>query len=254
MSVFWWKRTRTRINRQVLLVGGALDEADRTESIASSDWYSESSSIESLVVPELILAEQESLTVSGDYSDRVANLVEWNSVILLELLNRLVAQRQVVSTDPTTSTPKAAAKGILELTQTLNADTTPDSIMNEVVDIIEMPSFTTTSVPAIPASAHHKLSANVIQQLRQYVATMASLYNDNPCKCMCMSTPAHLTSVYLLIQSIALLCTQSAFASPHLVRTVHNFEHVRIYAPLCPVSTTNLNWKVNHMQLDAYMF
>jgi hypothetical protein len=50
-------------------------------------------------------------------------------------------------------------------------------VVEEVAEVIDMPEFVCTN-----STVDCELSAVVVDQLRDYVAKIASMYNNNPCK------------------------------------------------------------------------
>lgn len=109
----------------------------------------------------------ESITKLADGQSRI---VEWNVDLLQRQLKILVANRQAKAIRP------EPTKEIEALEATLS---NPEaSLLEEVKDVIELPKFTAKAAPADPRSI--ELDDVVMSQLRNYVATIASMYRHHP--------------------------------------------------------------------------
>jgi Adenylate and Guanylate cyclase catalytic domain len=98
--------------------------------------------------------------------ERTQRLVDWNSDLLLQLLQQVAARREAL--------PRAYDAPLIR--SNMNCDGA--MVADEVVEIIEMSPF--VSIPKVEETT---LSETVVRELRDFVATIASLYNENPCKC-----------------------------------------------------------------------
>jgi Adenylate and Guanylate cyclase catalytic domain len=106
---------------------------------------------------------------TNDLDHRNDRLADWNSEILLELLQRLVSHRAALQTSSNVSAE--------ELTNMATAIGAGATVVEEVAEIIEMPDYVCTS-----NAEEVELSDAVVAQLRDFVANIALMYNDNPCK------------------------------------------------------------------------
>jgi 3'5'-cyclic nucleotide phosphodiesterase/Adenylate and Guanylate cyclase catalytic domain len=96
-------------------------------------------------------------------------LAEWNSEILIELLQRVVSHRAALSRmTPVRQTSPA------QLTAAACCIGDGPMVVDEVVEIIDMPDFVCT------ANTQVQLSDVVERQLRDFVTHISMLYNDNP--------------------------------------------------------------------------
>jgi Adenylate and Guanylate cyclase catalytic domain len=105
----------------------------------------------------------------NEIEKRDQRLVQWNSEILLELLHQVVARRAAL--------PSNSSLSQAELTDMAHSIGNGAIIVEEVVEIIDMPDFFNAS-----DTDEVQLSENVVNQLRDFVSKIASMYNANPCE------------------------------------------------------------------------
>jgi Adenylate and Guanylate cyclase catalytic domain len=140
----------------------------------------------------------------SEANQRNERLVEWNSEILLELLHRVVARRAALQG----AGAPATLHQLVEVAQSIGNGLI---VVEEVVEVIDMPEYVCTR-----GSPDVELSEVVVDQLREFVGKVASMYNDNPCK-LCV-LPFALVHVFCTIDlTLCSLCDCTL---------VHNFEHV----------------------------
>jgi Adenylate and Guanylate cyclase catalytic domain len=106
----------------------------------------------------------------SEANQRNGRLVEWNSEILLELLHRVVARRAALQGADAPSTSHQLA----DVAQSIGNGLI---VVEEVVEVIDMPEYVCTN-----DNPNVELSEVVVDQLRDFVGKVASMYNDNPCK------------------------------------------------------------------------
>lgn len=104
-------------------------------------------------------------------SEKQMRLVEWNAEILCRKLEDIAARREAFGTMP----DKASHLEEIERTQLENCF---GMALDEVVEIIELPTYRASASNAIPAAK--ALSQVVVEQLLDYVQTIASMYHGNP--------------------------------------------------------------------------
>lgn len=140
---------------------------------ASSEWDEcEASSARELKTAELatpVIAKLINLSDKTRYR-RNQKLVDWNCELLLQLLKQVVARREALQSN-SRNTSQA------ELTAIARNIGDGSMVVEEVADIIEMPEFVSSK-----NNSEIQLNEEAARQLRDYVATLASKYNDNPCK------------------------------------------------------------------------
>ena len=108
-------------------------------------------------------------------------LVDWNSNLLLQMLQNVVARRAVMC-------EKTPTQNALDnMAQKMGVDTL---VIDEVVEIINMPEFTSSHTDTKVV-----VSDEVVNQLRDFVAKIASMYNNNPCTLKCLRGGVVLKSV-----------------------------------------------------------
>jgi Adenylate and Guanylate cyclase catalytic domain len=104
---------------------------------------------------------------------RNERLAQWNSDLLLELLQRVVTHRAALQSSDIV-TPSASQVHLTAMAKAIGDGT---MVVQEVVEVIDMPEFVCAN-----DVKEAELSDVIIAQLRAFVAEIASMYNDNPCK------------------------------------------------------------------------
>ena len=151
-----------------------------SESSDYSDFTDDGSSIED-VDGEIILDE------------RSQRLVDWTVDQLSRLLKQILARRKLLGI---VADPAIAEKQILDFSD-------GGTVIDEVKDIVEL-------VPFDPRAAHLEdvvatitLPTEVVSQLRDFVATIATLHNDNQFHNLSHATHVTMSVVKLLSRIIA---------------------------------------------------
>jgi Adenylate and Guanylate cyclase catalytic domain len=107
-------------------------------------------------------------SISSQANQRIRRLIDWNSELLLRLLKQVVTRREAQYSSSTSQANLTA------MARNIGART---MVVDEVAEIIEMPGFVIAK-----CDAEVQFSDDVVKQLYNYVAKIASMYNDNPCK------------------------------------------------------------------------
>ena len=102
-------------------------------------------------------------------SEKHQRLISWNTDILARLLTQIIARRESRGVLPD---PVDRIKSLEEQVSRTRL------VLNEVTEIITLPQFEATD-KNIDAS-RIELSEDVVNQLRDYVQTLASMYRENP--------------------------------------------------------------------------
>jgi hypothetical protein len=106
-------------------------------------------------------------------NDKNMRLVNWNTEILSRLLREIVARRDesgVQATDP-------EVLGKLESHHHDNNDTI---VLEEMIDVISLPTFDAVAVLKQKDPSSIVLGPQVVDQLHDYIQTIAALYRSNP--------------------------------------------------------------------------
>lgn len=103
--------------------------------------------------------------------DKIQRLVDWNTEILLRLLEEVVARRIA-----TRSQSKLGSNAEKSIDAELRAG---KMVIDEVAEVITLPNYCNVSPPADDAEPQ-RLSTVISVELRNYVARIAQLYADNP--------------------------------------------------------------------------
>jgi Adenylate and Guanylate cyclase catalytic domain len=104
---------------------------------------------------------------------RNERLAQWNSDLLMELLQRVVTRRAALQSSDIV-TPSASQTHLTAMAKAIGDGA---MVVEEVVEVIDMPEFVCAN-----NVKEAELSDVVVAQLRAFVAKIASMYNDNPCK------------------------------------------------------------------------
>ena len=123
--------------------------------------------------------QENELHISG-LDQRSRRLVEWNVEMLVNILKQVVARRQaVLAAEKSGSSSSLTKKSLPSLPgdnhALLAGFKTPP--LDEVKETIHFPEF--DSKAAIPYEDDVTIPTNVINQLREYVTTLATMYNPN---------------------------------------------------------------------------
>eukprot|EP00522_Entomoneis_paludosa_P013724 CAMPEP_0172441438 /NCGR_PEP_ID=MMETSP1065-20121228/1982_1 /TAXON_ID=265537 /ORGANISM="Amphiprora paludosa, Strain CCMP125" /LENGTH=1154 /DNA_ID=CAMNT_0013190803 /DNA_START=176 /DNA_END=3640 /DNA_ORIENTATION=+ len=102
-------------------------------------------------------------------ADKYNRLVAWNCDILAKLLTQIVARRESRSTEPD------AVAEIRKLEEQYGSNR---YVLSEVQEIVRLPKFEADSQRVDPWSV--QLGEEVLNQLKDYVQTLAAMYRDNP--------------------------------------------------------------------------
>lgn len=143
-------------------------DADRSSDDAHSD---EVSSYSGESVMEAIEEDEEDTTLPqhADVSAKTSRLIDWNKDLLARLLKAVVARRQALDEgDPVTK---------VEENFTRSNDGT---VLEEVQEIVALPAYDPRVMKREVDPKTIDLGEDVEQELGNYVATIASMYRDNP--------------------------------------------------------------------------
>jgi hypothetical protein len=120
--------------------------------------------------------DQTEIAAQTAYSKKAQNLIDWNAELLLKLLKKVVARRQITKKDGEENT----GDRVKEMQEVLGEGGTA---IEEIVEIITMPKFDTNKNKEEVDPNTIDLGDNVAEQLRDYVSVLASMYRDNPFHC-----------------------------------------------------------------------
>ena len=118
---------------------------------------------------EPVEEEEEPQPVYSEVSAKTARLIDWNKDLLLRLLKAIVARRQARNnTGPSTEPDENfdRAQGV--------------TILDEVTEVVALPAFDPSVVKREVNPDTLELGEDVVEELGSFVATIASMYRDNP--------------------------------------------------------------------------
>lgn len=95
-------------------------------------------------------------------------LIQWNVMVLLESLKRIVALR------------RAAPRRVVSDFAHQPPGSKADMPLEEVKEIINLPEFDGRLASSLAGTEHIKIPANVTEQLGFFVTSVAEMYRDNP--------------------------------------------------------------------------
>jgi Adenylate and Guanylate cyclase catalytic domain len=152
-----------------------LASSDRTaESVApNSEVGDEETKVSNGTVEDCAWNVEMPASNTSNSDCRNERLAQWNSELLLELLQRVVTHRSALQSSDIV-TPSTSQ---MHLTAMAKAIGDGNMVVEEVVELIDMPEFVCAN-----DVKEAELSDEVVVQLRAFVAEIASMYNNNPCK------------------------------------------------------------------------
>ena len=102
-------------------------------------------------------------------AEKHQRLISWNTDILARLLTQIIARRESRQEKPD------PPERIRRLEESIGRD---DTVLSEVTEVIMLPPFENTTNAIDPSRI--ELSEDVVNQLRDYVQTLAAMYRENP--------------------------------------------------------------------------
>jgi Adenylate and Guanylate cyclase catalytic domain len=176
-----------------------------SESVAaSSEVGDEKTHIPSGLIEESEWNVEMPASKTNNFECRNERLAQWNSDLLLELLQRVVTRRAALQTSDIV-TPPASQMHLMAMAKAIGDGT---MVVEEVVEVIDMPEFVCAN-----DVMEAELSEVVVAQLRAFVAKIASMYNDNPCKAQSTRFNVHFKSLMLTCAHLSLCRNQSTILS-----------------------------------------
>jgi 3'5'-cyclic nucleotide phosphodiesterase len=142
-------------------------KGDRIE--AESSVVSEISSVSDGAEVDAAFIAGETDVSAATYNERVQRMIDWNADILAKLLQRIIATRVAVGLKPSSDSDLIAVES-----QTAQIG----NCMQDVVEVIELPKFDEAAYDFDPDS--FTVGDKVVQQLRNYVSLISSMYRSNP--------------------------------------------------------------------------
>ncbi|CAB9497986.1 Receptor-type guanylate cyclase gcy [Seminavis robusta] len=115
---------------------------------------------------------------AGDTTERTERLISWNVETLLGLLKQVVARREALA---------AAGRPVVtisnaQITQIMS-EVKQETFLEEVKEIITLPDYDSTIAKFQRDPGQVELPEKVVEQLRSYVETLASMYRNNSFHC-----------------------------------------------------------------------
>lgn len=109
---------------------------------------------------------------ANNLDEKMERLVDWNTDILARLLKQILARHRAMEKHQSTRASAA--------TRDFVGQTVGSMVIDEVVEIIELPELHAASSRQHELVDEIELDTNVVSQLRSYIRTMASMYRGNP--------------------------------------------------------------------------
>lgn len=151
------------------LQSGSSNKSGSTHSSEERDEASVGETDDKKLLPYL----SKSVSVpNSPFDDKTQRLVEWNTDVLARLLKLVVARRLTSEAIRVEGLPEDSVHGSMK--------NELKSVLDEVVEIIHLPEFDVRSARGKVDAEKIELGDSVLQQLRDYVTIIASMYRDNP--------------------------------------------------------------------------
>jgi 3'5'-cyclic nucleotide phosphodiesterase/Adenylate and Guanylate cyclase catalytic domain len=160
---------------------GTLSDNESESSDYSDEFTEEASSVEEDIDGEIVLDEK---------SQR---LVDWTVDQLSRLLKQILARRKLLGIE---ADPEVAHRQVLDFSQ-------GGTVIDEVRDIVRLVPFNPKAANLEGMVDSVTLSAEVVSQLRDFVATIATLHNSNQFHNLSHATHVTMSVVKLLSRIIA---------------------------------------------------
>lgn len=109
--------------------------------------------------------------MGGSTTRKTERLVAWNTELLIQLLKHIVAKRNAVTGRTYSS---------VTLTAMAESIASGGMVVDEVVEIIELPDFDERLASKKVDPNTVVLSEEIVSQSRRFVSLIASMYRDNP--------------------------------------------------------------------------
>ena len=110
------------------------------------------------------------VTQSAGMDEKGMRLIQWNTEIIGQILKEIVARREAINLKPD---PK------LQLAELESRSLLRDhTVLEECADVIELPQFCASNKQRTITKS--ELAPAVVEQLRDYIQTIAMMYRDNP--------------------------------------------------------------------------
>jgi len=123
---------------------------------------------------EVMIAQTRDDEIQRDFNEKMDRLVTWNIAVLSRLLSFIVARRRASE-----SHQYARRDSGIPLNENIKKKE-GETVLDEVKEIIRLPNFDKRAVRLQVDPETIDLGEEVINQLRDYVTIIATMYNDNP--------------------------------------------------------------------------
>ena len=125
-----------------------------------------------------IWGQQEEIPEIVTQRQRHQRLIDYNVDLLAQHLKRVEARRRVLAMNGQKSSDKAPAEIHRPSTDYIDDDS--PTVLDEVKEVIRLPSFDAKSFKGHVDPASIELDAKVMSQLKRYVTIIAAMYRQNP--------------------------------------------------------------------------
>lgn len=109
-------------------------------------------------------------------ADKMSRLIDWHVDVLSKLLRQVVARRQATLNDATIDSKECLKSSAASPTLPVGGG----MVIEDIKDIIELPCFDSRVASVQQDPDKVVLSQNVVHELRQYVSTIAAMYQNHP--------------------------------------------------------------------------
>lgn len=149
----------------------ALSDQVRSSFVAKEGIRKEGTSS----MPDFDLFGQSARNLSPEDDPKIKRLIDWNVESLARLMKQIVARRNAWNQASSESFGRPPSEEALDKGETF---------LDEVKEIIKLPKFDASLVRKQDDVESIVLPIDAVEELRDYVTCIASMYRDNPCKCL----------------------------------------------------------------------
>lgn len=199
-------------------IGSALSAGDKTEEkavpqVISKPAADEKNAVRVVQAPKAEVKEAQA-PKAGGLDDKVKRLVDWNTDILARLIRQIVARRNAsAKKKPLQECP---AEKLTMFTQQ------GKMVLDEVKEIIELPEFDFEAVRDQEDPNSIELDQAVLDQLRDYVTMVATMYRDNPFHNFEHASHVTMSVVKLLSRIVAPDLKKNCASENEMASTLHD--------------------------------
>jgi Adenylate and Guanylate cyclase catalytic domain len=181
-------------------IGSRRIGSEKGSSEVTSTHHPESESIDDIIRVAQIVSDTRNRYISNEIyesinhvasNEKTTRLVDWNADMLLRLLKQIIAFRHATEKNKSNHSkdsffrrssyalPAPTFGSDIPIGE-IDGDSSTDTVINEVLEIIDIPEFDVRVTHDSLDPSTVELDDVICQELKAYVKTIALLYRDNP--------------------------------------------------------------------------